>query len=68
MSDAPSNATNVIIVRHGESAAQVGGILSGHDTCRGLSDLGRRQVGTLRDRLVRTGELGDVHGVYTAST
>jgi probable phosphoglycerate mutase len=66
MTDTQMSATNLVIVRHGESAAQVGGILSGHDTCTGLSDLGRRQVGALRDRLVHTGELGDVHAVYTS--
>ena len=31
--------------------------MSGHDTCRGLSDLGRRQVTALRDRLARTREI-----------
>jgi probable phosphoglycerate mutase len=66
MSAEAKHGTNLVIVRHGESAAQVGGILSGHDTCTGLSDLGRRQVATLRDRLLRTGELGAVHGVYTS--
>ena len=49
--------TRLFLIRHGESVAQVEGFLSGHDTCRGLSDLGRRQVTALRDRLVRTGEI-----------
>src|SRR3954469_21998652 len=49
--------TRLFLIRHGESVAQVEGFLSGHDTCRGLSDLGRRQVTALRDRLARTGEM-----------
>jgi probable phosphoglycerate mutase len=51
------SGTRLVLIRHGESVAQVEGFVSGHDTCRGLSDLGRRQVGALRDRLARTGEL-----------
>ena len=49
--------TRLILIRHGESVAQVEGFLSGHDTCRGLSDLGRRQAQALHDRLARTGEI-----------
>lgn len=49
--------TRIVLIRHGESVAQVEGFLSGHDTCRGLSDLGRRQVQALHDRLVATGEI-----------
>jgi probable phosphoglycerate mutase len=32
-------------------------VVGGHDGCRGLSDLGRRQVEALRDRLAATGEV-----------
>ena len=49
--------TRLFLIRHGESVAQVEGFVSGHDTCRGLSDLGRRQVQALHDRLARTGEI-----------
>ena len=49
--------TRLVLIRHGESVAQVEGYASGHDTCRGLSELGRRQVSALRDRLSRTGEI-----------
>jgi 2,3-bisphosphoglycerate-dependent phosphoglycerate mutase len=49
--------TRLVLIRHGESMAQVDRYIAGHDTCRGLSDLGRRQVEALRDRLMRTGEL-----------
>ena len=58
--------TRVFVVRHGQSNAQTAEILSGHDTCTGLSELGRAQVGALTARLVRTGELGDVDAVYTS--
>lgn len=49
--------TRLFLIRHGESVAQVEGFVSGHDTCRGLSDLGRRQAEALRDRLLRTNEI-----------
>lgn len=49
--------TRLFLIRHGESVAQVEGFVSGHDTCRGLSDLGRQQVQALHDRLARTGEI-----------
>lgn len=58
--------TRLVIIRHGESEAQLRQIISGHDTCTGLSDLGRSQAELLRDRLVRTGELGAVGAVFTS--
>src|SRR6476646_5481804 len=59
-------STRVFVIRHGESQAQAAQILSGHDTCTGLTDLGRAQVGALNARLLRTGELGRVDAVYTS--
>ena len=38
--------------------------LGGHESCRGLSDLGRRQVEALRDRLLQTEELDGVAAAY----
>jgi broad specificity phosphatase PhoE len=61
-----SSETRVVVIRHGESHAQAAHILSGHDTCTGLTDLGRAQVGALHARLLRTGELGSVDAVYTS--
>ncbi|MEP6622957.1 MAG: histidine phosphatase family protein [Acidimicrobiia bacterium] len=58
--------TRLVIIRHGESDAQLRQIISGHDTCTGLSDLGRSQAESLRDRLVRTGELGEINAVFTS--
>lgn len=59
-------ATRVVLVRHGESRAQVEGLVAGHTTCTGLSPRGRRQAEALRDRLAGTGELGPVDVVYTS--
>lgn len=61
-----SPETRLVLIRHGESVAQVEGFLSGHDACTGLSDLGRSQVEALRDRLAATGELGHVDAVFTS--
>ena len=55
-----------MLVRHGESRAQELGILGGHDGCQGLSDLGRRQVAALRDRLTATGELANATALYSS--
>jgi broad specificity phosphatase PhoE len=62
----PDGDTRLVLIRHGESVAQVEGIMSGHDTCRGLSDGGRAQAEALRDRLVAGGELRDATSVYTS--
>lgn len=39
-----------MLVRHGESVATAEKYIGGHRTCRGLTDLGRRQAEALRDR------------------
>ena len=58
-------ATRLVLVRHGESAAQAGGFLAGHDACTGLSDLGRAQATALAERLA-AGELGAVDALYSS--
>jgi probable phosphoglycerate mutase len=60
------DGTRLVLVRHGHSVAQEQGFLSGHDTCKGLSDLGRQQVLALRDRLERTGELAGATALYAS--
>src|SRR5262249_23069101 len=60
-----ADGTRLIIIRHGESQAQVDHVVSGHDTCTGLSKRGWAQAEALRDRLMETGELRDVTAVYT---
>lgn len=51
--------TRLVLVRHGESRATVDQMMVGHDSCRGLTERGRRQAEALADRLARTGELAD---------
>jgi probable phosphoglycerate mutase len=58
--------TRIVLVRHGESRAQELRIVGGHKGCVGLSDLGRRQVGALADRLRRTGELEGAVALYSS--
>ena len=43
--------TRIVLIRHGESASNAGGWLSGQDTCGGLTELGVAQAEALRDRL-----------------
>jgi probable phosphoglycerate mutase len=58
--------TRFFIVRHGESNAQAEGFFSGHDTCTGLSPLGRAQAAALYERLAATSEFGEVAVLYTS--
>jgi probable phosphoglycerate mutase len=58
--------TRIVLVRHGESRAQELGVLGGHTGCTGLSDVGREQIGRLRDRLADTGELADASALYAS--
>ena len=58
--------TRLVLVRHGHSMAQATGTAGGHDSCRGLSELGREQVATLAERLVADGEFAPVHAVWTS--
>jgi 2,3-bisphosphoglycerate-dependent phosphoglycerate mutase len=53
-----ASATTIILIRHGESNVTVNRIIGGHRTCSGLSELGRRQVVRLSDRLAASGGLG----------
>lgn len=41
----------MVLIRHGQSASNAGGWLSGQNSCGGLTDLGIRQAEALRDRL-----------------
>jgi 2,3-bisphosphoglycerate-dependent phosphoglycerate mutase len=58
--------TRLVLIRHGESQAQVDQVIGGERGCKGLSDLGRRQATLLRDRLLSSHELDDVTQVYTS--
>jgi probable phosphoglycerate mutase len=57
--------TRIVLVRHGESLAQERRVVGGH-ACAGLSDLGKRQVTALRDRLLATGELAGATALYSS--
>ena len=47
----PSDHARLVLIRHGESASNAGGWLSGQESCGGLTDLGIRQAEAARDRL-----------------
>ena len=51
MTESDQEPTRIVLIRHGESASNAGGWLSGQDTCGGLTDLGVAQAEALRDRL-----------------
>jgi len=50
-------ATRLVLIRHGESASNAGGWLSGQETCGGLTTLGIAQAQALRDRLAPDDDL-----------
>jgi broad specificity phosphatase PhoE len=47
----------LILVRHGDAHAGFSGVIGGQTGCAGLTDLGRRQAGALRDHLAATGRV-----------
>ncbi|HVL02915.1 MAG TPA: phosphoglycerate mutase family protein, partial [Acidimicrobiales bacterium] len=53
------NSTRLLLVRHGESQAQVDRVVGGPTGCTGLSDLGRRQVIALAERWQDAGFVAD---------
>ena len=54
-----AGTTRLLLVRHGESQAQVDRVVGGPTGCSGLSDLGRRQVRALARRWQRHGPAAD---------
>ena len=58
--------TRLLLVRHGEAHCNARGVVGGPLGCGGLTDLGRRQVHALCDRLVYSGELGEATALYTS--
>jgi broad specificity phosphatase PhoE len=58
--------TRLVLIRHGESRSTVDRVVGGHEGCTGLSERGRRQALALRDRLARTGELGEAPVLLTS--
>ncbi len=62
----PPDATRIVLVRHGEATCNIEGVVGGRRGCSGLTDLGRAQMGAVRDRLERTGELGEATALYSS--
>jgi 2,3-bisphosphoglycerate-dependent phosphoglycerate mutase len=63
---ASTTATRVVLIRHGEAVCNVSGVCGGRLGCTGLTDRGRAQVATLRDRLLLTGELAGTDVLYAS--
>jgi probable phosphoglycerate mutase len=61
-----ASGTRLVIIRHGEAVSNAEDTLGGHETCRGLTEHGRRQVEALADRLRRTRELDGAAALYTS--
>ncbi|MGH9089681.1 MAG: histidine phosphatase family protein [Acidimicrobiales bacterium] len=59
-------ATRVVLVRHGEAACNVEGVVGGRRGCTGLTHRGAAQVAALARRLARTGELAGVAALYAS--
>ena len=62
----PAGGTRVVLVRHGEAACNVGGIVGGRRGCTGLTPAGRRQAEALAARLLDTGELAGATALYAS--
>ncbi len=59
-------ASRIVLIRHGEAECNLNGVVGGLNGCRGLTDLGRRQVSFLADRLYESGELRDATALYSS--
>jgi probable phosphoglycerate mutase len=59
-------ATRLVLIRHGEAVCNVSGVCGGPIGCRGLTELGRRQVEALRDRLFVSRELAGADALYAS--
>ncbi len=60
-------STRIVLVRHGEAVCNVNGIVGGQLGCTGLTDLGRRQVNALAERLSRTCEIEGARVLYAST-
>jgi len=57
----------MVLVRHGEAACNINGIVGGAQGCTGLTARGVTQAEALRDRLARTHELDGTVAVYVST-
>ncbi len=63
----PENgASRIVLIRHGEAECNVSRVVGGPKGCTGLTDLGRRQVAMLADRLYESGELREATALYSS--
>jgi 2,3-bisphosphoglycerate-dependent phosphoglycerate mutase len=60
------SASRIVLVRHGEAECNRNGVVGGRQGCSGLTDLGRRQVAALADRLYESGELRQATALYAS--
>jgi probable phosphoglycerate mutase len=61
-----AGASRIVLVRHGEAQCNLSGVVGGRKGCTGLTDLGRRQVAMLADRLYESGELRQATALYAS--
>jgi probable phosphoglycerate mutase len=59
-------ATRIVLVRHGEAECNINHRIGGPKGCTGLTNLGRRQVAALADRLFESGELREATALYSS--
>jgi probable phosphoglycerate mutase len=59
--------TRLVLVRHGQSRATVEQIAGGERGCKGLTDLGIRQVEALAERIARSGELAGATALWSST-
>jgi 2,3-bisphosphoglycerate-dependent phosphoglycerate mutase len=62
----PEGASRIVLVRHGEAQCNLNRVVGGRKGCTGLTDLGRRQVAALADRLFESGELRGATALYAS--
>ena len=56
----------MVLIRHGEAQCNLNRVVGGRKGCTGLTDLGRRQVAVLADRLYESGELREATALYSS--
>ena len=59
-------ASRIVLIRHGEADCNVSRVVGGRKGCNGLTELGRRQVAMLADRLYESGELRQATALYSS--
>ncbi len=61
-----AGATRIVLIRHGEAACNLNRVVGGRVGCTGLTELGKRQVAALADRLYESGELRGASALYSS--